>query len=401
MPEDSNTIYKGIFLLIYQKIILLKVFNQIVLIFLFLAIGTKTLSAFVAICLAILFVSAWIDSKKGKLQVPHYIILVFGVYVFFLVLGLINGHPNWVRDVKFQFFGFIFYLFLVNVKHFNLLRFLFILNAIVCAVYIFIYLGIVPSLWNDAIEGMEGRLYGPSIIPIVLICFYYLYNRKSFDMPLALSWLLALVYLFMTSNLMNLVTAGVLLILIVVNVFKIFKPAFIVGFSILLVGSITFFNSDFAPEAIKTKLPYILKPWEYDSLKTRITDFGRALDTEDFTWSKKLIGEGFGTSTTIYRENEIAVSLSGKITFQEIDNGFYYLYHRGGFLLLFLFLLANIYLLYKIPSLKAKLGFIFIVVFTNLLSIHYFNNVFYLILPFIILETSANNFSDSPKKLEQ
>ena len=365
-----------------------------------MAIGTKTLSAFVAVCLAILFASAWIDSKKGKLQIPHYIILVFCAYLFFLVLGLINGHSNWVRDVKFQFFGFIFYLFLVNAKHFNLLRFLFILNAIVCGVYIFIYLGIVPSLWNDSLAGMEGRLYGPSIIPIVLIGFYYLYNKKTFDMPLAIAWLLALVYLFMTSNLMNLVTAGVLLILIVVNVFKIFKPAFIVGFSILLVGSITFFNSDFAPEAIKTKLPYILKPWEYESLKTRITDFRRALNTEDFTWSEKIFGEGFGASTTIYRENEIAVSLSGKITFQEIDNGFYYLYHRGGFLLLFLFLLANIYLIYKIPSLKAKLGFIFIVVFTNLLSIHYFNNVFYLLLPFIILETGVNMFESHKKTLE-
>ncbi|MEM0517417.1 hypothetical protein [Aequorivita flava] len=379
----------------------MKVFNQIILIFLFLAIGTKTLSAFVAICLAILFASAWIDSRKGKLLVPHYIILGFGIYVFFLVLGLINGHPNWVRDVKFQFFGFIFYLFLVNVKHFNLLRFLFILNAIVCGVYILIYLGLVPSLWNESISGMEGRLYGPSIIPIVLIGFYYLYNRMSFDVPLGLSWLLALVYLFMTSNLMNLVTAGILLGLIVVNVYKIFKPAFLVGFSIILVGSIAFFNSDFAPEAIKTKLPYILKPWEYASLKTRITDFGMALRTEDFTWSEKLIGEGFGASTTIYRENEIAVSLSGKITFQEIDNGFYYLYHRGGFLLLLLFLLVNIYLIYKIPSLKAKLGFIFIVVFTNLLSIHYFNNVFYLILPFIILETSSKKYNDPPKILEK
>ncbi|WGF93437.1 hypothetical protein [Aequorivita marisscotiae] len=378
----------------------MKVFNQIVLIVLFLAIGTKTLSALVAICLVILLASVWIDTKKGKLEVPHYIILVFGLYVFFLVLGIINGHPNLVRDVKFQFFGFVFYLFLVNFKNFNLLRFLFILNAIVSAVYIFIYLGLVPSLWNESIAGMEGRLYGPSIIPIVLIGFYYLYNRMSFDMPLGISWLLALVYLFMTSNLMNLVTAGILLGLIVVNVYKIFKPAFLVGFAIILVGSIAFFNSDFAPEAIKTKLPYILKPWEYASLKTRITDFGMALRAEDFTWSEKLIGEGFGASTTIYRENEIAVSLSGKITFQEIDNGFYYLYHRGGFLLLFLFLLANIYLIYKIPSLKAKLGFIFIVVFTNLLSIHYFNNVFYLIIPFLILETGINKKEEDTKKLE-
>ncbi len=364
-----------------------------------MAIGTKTLTVLVAACLVLLLTIVWIHYKKGKLKIPHYIILVFGVYVFFLILGFVNGHPSWFRDVKFQFFGFIFYLFLVNVKQFNLLRFLFILNAIVCGVYILIYLGVVPSLWNESISGMEGRLYGPSIIPIVLIGFYYLYNRMSFDMPLGISWLLALVYLFMTSNLMNLVTAGVLLGLIIINVNKIFKPAFLVGFAIILVGSIAFFNSDFAPKAIKTKLPYILKPWEYASLKTRITDFGMALRAEDFSFTEKIIGEGFGARTTIYRENEIAVSLSGKITFQEIDNGFYYLYHRGGFLLLFLFVLVNIYLLYQIPSLKAKLGFIFIVVFTNLLSIHYFINVFYLIIPFLILETQINSRETFSQKL--
>ena len=73
------------------------------------------------------------------------------------------------------------------------------------------------------------------------------------------------------------------------------------------------------------------------------------------------------------------------MTFQEIDNGFYYLYHRGGYLLLFLFISIHIYLISIIDSLKVKIGFISIVLITCLLSIHYFNNMFYLIIIFMIL----------------
>ena len=353
-----------------------------------------------ALCLVILIALAWAVTKKGKLEVPHYIIFAFICYVPFLILGIINQHPNPTIDIKFQFYGILFYLFLVNVRELNLLRFLFVLNAVICLVYILIYFGFVPSLWHDKITGVGGRVYGPSIVPIALIGFYYLYNRMSFDMPLAISSLLALVYLFLTSNLMNLVTAGALLILIIVNIRKLFKPGFIIGFSLLLVASIAFFNSDLAPEAIKEKLPYVIKPWEYASLKIRIQDLELALLTEDFNWTQKIIGVGFGANTTVYRENKIVQSFSGNYTFHEIDNGFYYLYHRGGFVLLLLFLIAHIYILRKIPSIKARLGFIVIILFTNLLSIHYFTNIFYLLIPFLILETESRNTRTLSKNIE-
>jgi len=49
-----------------------------------------------------------------------------------------------------------------------------------------------------------------------------------------------------------------------------------------------------------------------------------------------------------------------------------------------------------IKSFKVKVGFIFIITFTCLLSIHYFNNMFYLILPFLILEGNKKK-----KEIEQ
>jgi len=368
----------------------LKLFYQIVLVVLFLATAAITLSVLTAVCLVVLFLGVWIFDKKGKLEIPHYVFAAFGIYAVFLILGLLHNHPNATIDIKYPIFGFIFYLFLVNVKSLNLLRLLFVINAIVCVMYILIYLGILPTIWHEASTGKGGRVYGPPIIAIVLICFYYLYNQRTFDAPLAISTLLAMVYLFLTSNLMNLVTAGALLILIVVNIRKLLNPGFILGFAIVLTAAIGIFNSKMTPEAIKEKLPYVLKPWEYASLKIRIQDLETALRAEDFSWSEKIIGKGFGASTTVYRENVIAQSFSMNYTFREIDNGFYYLYHRGGFILLFIFLAVHVYLIRIIPSTKAKLGFIAIALFTNLLSIHYFTYVFYMIIPYLILEGNRN-----------
>ncbi|MGK0386113.1 MAG: hypothetical protein ACI849_000720, partial [Patiriisocius sp.] len=128
------------------------------------------------------------------------------------------------------------------------------------------------------------------------------------------------------------------------------------------------------------------KPLEYESLNIRIVDFKKALESEDYTTREMFIGKGFGAKTTIYRQNKIASAWSGFYTFQEIDNGIYYLFHRGGFSLILLFVLAHIFLLFKLRFLKAQLALIIIILFTCILSIHYFNNIFYLIIPFLILE---------------
>lgn len=329
---------------------------------------------------------------------PLYVFGAIAIYLVFLIIGLLHSHTNASIDIKYQFYAFIFYLFLVNAKDLNILRLLFIINALVAGVYILVYLGIMPSLWYEASTGVGGRVYGPPIIAIMLISFYYLYNRRAFDAPLAISWVLALVYLFLTSNLMNLVTSGLLLILIVINIRKIFNPLFLFGFAIVIVAAVGFLNTDLAPKAIKEKLPYVLKPWEYESLKIRIEDFEKALGTEDFNGFEKIIGKGFGASTTIYRENEIVQSFSRHFTFREIDNGFYYVYHRGGWLLLILFFLVHAYLVFKTPNNKARLGLLIIMLFTNLLSIHYFTYVFYLIVPFLILETESRRTLQLPKK---
>tara|TARA_R100000306_G_scaffold52420_1_gene49270 strand:- start:6849 stop:7943 length:1095 start_codon:yes stop_codon:yes gene_type:complete len=348
--------------------------------------------------LVFLVASAWIVIKKGKLRLPIYFYAVFIIYLFFLIIGFFYDHKNPTIDIKFQVYGFLFYMFLLNIGKFNFLRFFFILNSAVFVVYMLLYFGVLPNWWDYTVIGYRGRVYGPAIIPIVLICFYYLLRKKPLDFPLGLSFLIAMPYLILTTNLMNMVITGVLLFLIMANFRKLFQPSYIFISALIVIASIAYFKSDLAPPLIKEKLPYVLKPWDYASLKIRIEDFGKAVRSEDFNTVQKIFGKGFGASTSIYRENEEAQSFSRYFTFQEIDNGFYYLYHRGGFLLLFIFLVLHLVLLLKLPTIRAQAGFVFLVIFTNLLSIHYFNNVFYLLIPFLILE--GNNFQKNQLKLK-
>ncbi len=374
----------------------MKVLNYTLLIALFLLIGNSISSSVSFLCLLLLVGTNLILVKKGKIKVPLYFYLTLAVYLIFLTIGLFYGHRNPQIDIKFQLFGFLFYLFLLNKKEFNVLPILLIINYIVLGVYILLYIGKFPNLWHTTIIGFQGRVYGPSIIPIILISFYYLIKNKSFDLKLVIAYIVAIPSLLMTTNLMNIVITGILLMLLVVDFKKLMQPKFI--FIIVGIGlsSFLFFNSNYAPDLIKQKIPYLLNPFEYPSLKIRANDLKTALSQENFSITEKIVGKGFGASTTIFRENEEVQAFSDFITFQEIDNGFYYLYHRGGFSLLILFILFHSYLLMVIKSFKVKVGFIFIITFTCLLSIHYFNNMFYLILPFLILEGNKNK-----KEIEQ
>jgi len=374
----------------------LKVLNYTLLIALFLLIGNSISSSVSLLCLLLLVGTNLIVVKKGKIKVPLYFYLTLAIYLIFLTIGLFYGHREPQIDIKFQLFGFLFYLFLLNKKEFNVLPILLIINYIVLGVYILLYIGKFPNLWHTTIIGFQGRVYGPSIIPIILISFYYLIKNKSFDLKLVTAYIVAIPSLMMTTNLMNIVITGILLMLLVVDFKKLMQPKFI--FIIVGIGlsSFLFFNSNYAPDLIKQKIPYLLDPFEYPSLKIRANDLKTALSQENFSITEKIVGKGFGASTTIFRENEEVQAFSDFITFQEIDNGFYYLYHRGGFSLLILFILFHSYLLMVIKSFKVKVGFIFIITFTCLLSIHYFNNMFYLILPFLILEGNKNK-----KEIEQ
>lgn len=295
-------------------------------------------------------------------------------------------HENPIIDIKFQLFGFIFFFCILNIN-LNLVKLLIVINALVFAIYVLLFLNLLPNIWHDTTVGFGGRIYGPSIIAINLLLFYYLLQNKSMDLKLGISIGLGIFCIALTTNFMNLAVFGGLLILLVVNFKKLMKPIYIASILVILISIIWFLNSSYVPELVTSKLKYVYQPWDYPSLKTRIDDFNQIVSKENFGVFKQIFGEGFGTSSQIYRYNPIAVSLSRTFSFQEIDNGFYYLYHRGGWTLLLLFILIHLYLILKLKTVKARLAFFWLVFVTCLLSIHYFNYSFYLLLPYFIFHT--------------
>lgn len=358
-------------------------------------VGSLDFSAPFFVLLVFILGAAVLFEKQGKIKIPLYLYPILSIYLSYVVLGFFYEHENPTIDIKFQLFGFLFFLFLVNYKKLNYLKLLFYINIIVLVAYIGVSIGFVPNqIWHSAGVGYKGRVYGPAIIPLILMLFYYIRYSKPIDNYLIISLLIGVPYFVLTTNLMNLVILAILFFLLVIDFKKIFTPKTIITFLSVVIVSGLYFNSQFAPELIKDKLPYILKPWEYKSIDMRIQDFKKAVRSENYTLQENIIGKGFGASTSIFRQNKIAIGFSKFYRFQEIDNGFYYLFHRGGFLLILLFVLGHIYLLFKLRFLKAQLALITIIFLTCLLSIHYFNNVFYLIIPYLILERPNDYDSD-------
>lgn len=345
--------------------------------------GSNKFNGLILVLYIVLLVCVFIINKN-KVRLPQYYILALLIYSFYLAIGIFNNHENPFIDIKFQLFGFIFFFCIINIK-FNLIKFLFFINALVFTVYVLLFFDILPNIWHTTTMGFGGRIYGPSVIAINILLFYYIFKKKTLDFKLGISLLFGVFYIALTTNFMNLAVFAGLVFLLVVNFQKLMRPVYFISIILLIISSIAYLNSPFVPELVAAKMKYVYQPWDYPSLKTRVNDFNQIVSKENFGFLKQIFGEGFGTSSQVYRHNPIAVSLSGTFTYQEIDNGFYYIYHRGGWTLFSLFILSHLYLTLRLTEIKARLAFIWMVFVTCILSIHYFNYSFYLLIPYFIL----------------
>lgn len=366
-----------------------KIVFNVVLIILFFLKGTEYYTSLTIILIITLLANVFIQ-KSYRIKIPPFFIIAFLVYLFYLSIGFFYNHNNWHIDVKFQLINFAFFFILINQETIkDYLNLFFIINFLTFIIYALLYFDLIPNLWHPKTFGFRGRAYGPSIISFLFISFIYLFNKKTIDRKIIVAFFLAFAYTLITTNFMNLGVIIILMTLVWVDLKKLFSPTSIILTLVLLISSISFLNSSYVPELISEKSKYIFKPWEYASVQTRIVDFKQAVKNENYTFTECIVGKGFGASTTIvryYRDRRNKLH-SNTNTFQEIDNGFYYLFHRGGFSLLLIFLITHFYLFLKIPNYKAKIAFIIILLFTNLLSIHYFNYIFYMFFAYYIMQS--------------
>jgi hypothetical protein len=234
-------------------------------------------------------------------------------------------------------------------------------------------------MWSSLTFGDKGRMYGPSLNGIVLLLFYYLLNEKKIDKKIIIAFILGLIYTVSTQSVMNTSVTIILFILLAVR-----KEYFFRG--VLLLGIFVVMSLFLMPEHSLHKMSFIFRPWEYRSFQTRIADLMYVLSNNNFTWFDVLFGEGFGASTRVFRFNTVKPELSLFETFLEIDNGFYYIFHRGGFTLLALILTAHIILLKMIKGFKARIAFLTIFFILNILSHHYWTHFIIIFIPFWIIE---------------
>jgi len=338
----------------------------------FLLQGTKNLGALILLSLFVML----LFSIKKRVKLPLYFGFSILLYIPFLLIGVLNNHPNFQLDLKFHVFTFLFFILLLRNIQLDYLELFFKINIVIFVFYILLYIGFLPNLWSESTFGYEGRVYGPSISVILMILFIYIVEERKIDNRLIVHLILALIYILLTSNFMNLLLAVGLFMLLALDIKNVFK--FVIS-SLLFFGFLIVFKN-YLPGGVFQKLEYINRPWEYGSVATRITDLIQVLAKTKFTVFNVMFGEGVGVASTVYRINEVAPSLSRFFTFTEIDNGFYYIFHRGGFVLLFLFVFFHGFLLIIIPTIKGRLAFIMIVLITNLFSIHYYTywfNAFY------------------------
>ncbi len=373
----------------------LPILESVIIAILFLLQGTSELRYVILLAFIVLIVS----KRMFAITFPLYFGTALLVYLPYLILGIYNKHPNFQIDIKFQLYFVLFYFYLIQRDKNDLLETLIGINYVVLAIFLLLKLQLFPNFWSEQTFGYEGRIYGPSINVGNFILFYYILHGKSIDKKLLISFLVSICYILLSSNFMNLLILFGLLGLLSLD-----KRTLLKGGALMVVLLIILLNfPSLFPALVAKKLSFVGNPMEYGSVAIRITDLLQAINNTKYDIVKIFVGEGFGATTTIFRVNEIAPSLSRYITFLEIDNGFYYLFHRGGVSLLLLFLLGHFFLLRLIPSIKGRLAFLLVIVMTNLFSIHYYTLWFNVLYTFMIIQKYGNQqklFSMSIKMIQ-
>lgn len=338
-------------------------------------------SYYIMLFMTLLYGFYYYSRNKVKNNLSLYLFLVVIVYLFYLIIGISNNHSSLIADIKIQVTSFLFYLILLSTqgKNINWEEILFGFNYVIFFIYLFLFLGIMPNLWSNLTFGFEKRMYGPSLNGIVLLLFYYLLNEKKIDRKIVVAFILGLIYTASSQSVMNISITIILFILLAVR-----KEYFFRG--VLLLGIFVVMSLFLMPEYALHKMSFIFRPWEYRSFQTRISDLAQVFSTTDFTWFNVIFGEGFGASTRVFRYIVEKPELSLFETFLEVDNGFYYIYHRGGLSLLVLFLAGHYILLKMIPSFKGRVAFMTIFFIINILTIHYCTHFIFLLIPFWIIE---------------
>lgn len=340
---------------------------------------------------------------NNTIRFPKWLIPVVLFYIPFLVLG-IAINDDFHIDFKFHLFtlfAVIIWQTVFKKLSIEILCKIFVaINGVIFLYYILLGTSIIPIRYNIyeplvKAGGYGYRLSGPDLTTFTITPLLYLWGRKRFDKMLVYSSICGIICIILNGSFQHLAIFFIVSVLVLVKAKYIVSVPLILYLFFQLVLSA---SEPFVDKRYLDKLHYVSRPWEYPTFIYRLKALDIMIDQNTQSLEQIVFGSGVGVKATFFEKNELSPSLSRWRTFQEIDNGFFYVYHRFGLLGLFYFLALNFYpLIIKKTDIKFKLAVTVILLITNLLSIHYFTNSLFFIC--LIMAFNSGAISHHIKKV--
>lgn len=350
----------------------------------------------------ILLFGAIIAYNKNVYINIKYTVIIFIFYSFWFYLGL-NNKFIYLDLIFHLFWGtsiLIFYNAFEKIEYNRLFIIIFTLNFIIFLVYVLLRYNIMPNIYvgeTNLPKGMEEyRVLGPTILSLHIIPL--LYNKKDIvpnrnnNIIIYSNIFIGLITLNLVGNLQN------TLVFIFLNYIALVKSGFwsnlfkIISFAIV----VFLFLTIFAPAKTVEKFKTISNPTKSTSLVGRITDLIYMTTQVKYSSFQIVFGSGVGTVSEVSRLAIWDMKTISKHKFPEIDNGFFYAWHRTGFvgLALYLFLFGVIFK--RIKNIKNRISFVVYFIITNLLSTHFFTHFTTALIVYVLVRRESTT-----KEIEQ
>lgn len=316
--------------------------------------------------------------NAGIIKLPSAVRILIVIYIFVLLFSV--GNKAIFIDFRHHISILIIFILLYQIRNRvnffeNFYKISFHFCTLVFFLYFFFYLDLIPSFYkpSDVPEYQAFRIVGPSLD--IFLFMPFLYSMKQFSTSrnekyLFLAFLMGLFSCAISGSNTFLVLH---IIFYLTAFYRVTIKFWILNILFLVTLLITGFG--FLSEAHIEKISQIGSPQESLTLITRINDLANAYERMLNQKENMIFGEGVGVTTEVLR-----ISWDGKFSeyreFLEIDNGFFYVFHRLGIFGLILYIALFLFLVIKFGSSKNKLMFISYFLLINLMSIHIFNQVF-------------------------
>jgi len=304
--------------------------------------------------------------------------LLLGIYLIYLFYGI--GNAAFFHDLRlhavFLILLIIFYNFFRTKQKeivYDIIKALFFINIYISISYIFIKFNFVHNFYEtETLAAYQNyRTIGPALFSVYLMPFMYLLYNIEYDRVFYFNIVVGSIAIFINGSLQNLLLFGFVYI---IALFSFSKFVAFIRKSWLIIVFFTIgvvFLSSSIDSRYVDKIKELSNPFESGTIKTRISDLSYVFPEATSSIRKIILGSGVGVNSIVLRENKKYKSLTRYKTFLEIDNGFFYIFHRFGLIGLVLVLLIHFYLYLNISNRNAGLFFILYFIITNLLSYHY------------------------------